>query len=74
VDHESVAILEPVPHVTRVRPRRHGLERLEDRVTPTVLFAPQFGVETLKTDGGQRVNAPSVCRPARMEPTCPSGR
>src|SRR4051794_30412406 len=36
------------------------LERLEERTVPTVLFAPQFGTESIAADGGQRISSPNV--------------
>src|SRR4051794_22674797 len=35
---------------------RPGLESLEDRITPTILFGPQFGAETVHDHGGEKLS------------------
>src|SRR5207244_13328925 len=45
---------------TRQRSRPLLLETLEDRTVPTVLFAPQFGIESAAPDGAQRINSPNL--------------
>jgi hypothetical protein len=42
------------------RSRRFGVERLEDRVTPTVVFHPYFGSEPTTHGGGEKLNSPPI--------------
>jgi hypothetical protein len=56
------------PRTTRTRARkperrqqfRPTLETLEDRLVPTVVFRPQFGVEKMEHGNGAHLNSPTV--------------
>jgi hypothetical protein len=49
----------PAPKVKKHR-RRLWLEQLEDRVMPTILISPHYGVEAQTQDGGFKLNSPPV--------------
>ncbi len=51
-------LLASQPRARRTRPLE--LECLEDRVTPSVVISPNFGLETQNQDGSAKLNSPPV--------------
>jgi hypothetical protein len=52
VFHTDPVLARRPPGVRRRSPSRPGIEQLEDRTVPTLVFTPQFGAETRTQSGG----------------------